>query len=110
MRSIYKQMRLFVMFDMPMDTPECRKDYTRFRRFLLKDGFLMMQFSVYTRFCHNISDCEKHIIRIKKNTPQIGDIRILKTTESQYENMIILTEGRVLLDDLELSSDTIVIE
>jgi len=97
------------MFDMPMETAECRKEYTKFRKFLLKDGFLMMQFSVYTRFCHNIPDCEKHLQRITRNLPKYGDIRILKTTESQFENMIVLSTTDKFVDP-GFSRDTIVIE
>ena len=40
-------MWIIVLFDLPTDTIQARKHYTRFRKFLLEDGFTMMQYSVY---------------------------------------------------------------
>lgn len=40
-------MRVIVMFDLPVLTAQERRDYTRFRKHLLKNGFLMMQESIY---------------------------------------------------------------
>jgi CRISPR-associated protein Cas2 len=37
------------MFDLPVETLENKRDYTRFRKALLKDGFMMLQFSIYAR-------------------------------------------------------------
>lgn len=89
-KVIYDQMRLIVFFDMPVDTKKHQKAYIEFRKFLLDDGFIMLQYSVYSRFCHNLADCEKHINRIKKNSPKLGNIRLLKITEKQYQNMIMI--------------------
>lgn len=47
-------MWVIVMFDLPTDTPKARKAYARFRTDLLKDGFTMMQYSVYIRHCASI--------------------------------------------------------
>ena len=38
-----RYMRLVVFFDLPVDTPAQRKGYRVFRKFLLKDGYLMLQ-------------------------------------------------------------------
>ena len=48
--SAYRSLWLIAMFDLPVETPVNRRDYTRFRKALLKDGFMMLQFSVYVRF------------------------------------------------------------
>lgn len=41
------------MFDLPVVTAHDRKEYTKFRKYLLKSGFLMLQESVYCRLIPN---------------------------------------------------------
>ena len=40
---------MIVAFDLPVVEKEQRKAATRFRKFLLDDGYQMLQFSVYAR-------------------------------------------------------------
>ena len=68
-------MRLIVMFDLPVITEEEKRIYGKFRKFLLKDGYIMMQYSIYSRVCKNSDDVEKHVNRIKQNLPDKGNIR-----------------------------------
>ncbi len=82
-------MWLLVMFDLPVDTPEARKQYTQFRKSLLKDGFVMMQFSVYVRHCASRENAEVHSARVKLAVPADGEVRILRITDKQYERMEI---------------------
>ncbi len=78
------------MFDLPTLTSKDKKEYTTFRRFLLKNGYVMMQYSIYSRFCRNTTDTKKHIKRLVNNKPKYGNVRILQVTEHQYENMVFL--------------------
>lgn len=48
--SEYRGVWLVAMFDLPVDTKEARRHYTQFRNALLKQGFTMLQFSVYARY------------------------------------------------------------
>lgn len=83
-------MRMIVFFDLPVKTKTQRKNATRFRNFLLKDGYFMVQFSVYARICNGYDDVEKHRLRIKANKPDNGSIRLLVITEKQYEKMELI--------------------
>ena len=83
-------MRLLVFFDLPTGNKEERKNYAVFRKFLIKQGFSMLQFSVYERITRNHDDCEKYISVIEKNKPPVGDIRCLKVTEKQYEGIKLI--------------------
>lgn len=84
-------MRIIVFFDLPVVIPRERREYTRFRRFLLQDGYTMLQFSVYTRICNGEDGVRKHMRRLKEHVPPVnGAIRALKITEKQFENMDIL--------------------
>lgn len=83
-------MRLFIFFDLPVSKKEDRKIATRFRKDLLKEGFMMLQFSVYCRVCRGQDIVDREIRRIKQILPPKGNVRILQITEKQYANMLIL--------------------
>ena len=83
----FKFMWLFVFFDLPTKTKQERKKYTNFRRVLLKDGFIMMQFSVYARICKGDDSVETHKKRVKEYIPPKGNIRMISITDLQYAKM-----------------------
>lgn len=84
----YRIMWLFVFFDLPTTTKTQRKKYARFRKELLKDGFIMLQFSVYTRHCASWESAQVHVKRVKQSIPEEGHISILQITDKQYEKII----------------------
>ena len=83
-------MRMLVFFDLPMVTKAERKAYTQFRRFLLNDGFDMIQFSIYGRIVNGKDAETKHIQRLVSNLPPNGSVRMLTVTEKQYASMKLL--------------------
>lgn len=83
-------MRLIVFFDLPTLTKQDRKNASRFRKFLINDGYIMLQLSVYSRICKGQDSINKHIKRIKSLIPKEGSIRMLTITEKQYASMEIL--------------------
>ena len=85
-----KFMRMLVFFDLPVTTAKNRREATRFRKFLLNDGYHMLQYSVYARVCNGVVAVEKHRARIRQNLPDNGAIRLLVITEKQYESIDIL--------------------
>ena len=100
-----RAMRVIVFFDLPTSTKAERKQYAIFRKFLIKHGFSMLQFSVYERITRNHDDCEKYITMIENNKPPKGDIRCLKVTEKQYEGIKLIlgsNEGKNDLSDEDL--------
>jgi len=82
--NAYKAMWLFVLFDLPTSTEEARKNYTRFRKGLIKNGFDMMQYSVYTRHCASRENAEVHIKRVKSSLPAEGMVSIINVTDKQF--------------------------
>lgn len=80
-------MRIVVFFDLPVITASQRKTYRTFRKYLVKNGFLMMQESVYCKLAQNSSVGETIIENIRKNRPSEGLVQILKVTEKQYGEM-----------------------
>ena len=74
-------MRLMVFFDLPVVTKDERRAYAQFRRFLLNDGYDMIQFSVYGRILNGTDAEEKHMNRLLNSLPPEGSIRVLTVTE-----------------------------
>ncbi len=87
-------MWLFVFFDLPVKTKPERRAATRFRNFLLKDGYMMIQFSVYARICNGKDRIDKHMQRLQAVLPESGSIRAMQITDKQYERMKILVGTR----------------
>ncbi len=83
-------MRLILFFDLPTTTKHNKKVYQSFRKCLLKDGFIMMQYSVYSRVCRGLDSVESHSRYLKSILPSKGNIRLLQITEKQYVRMEIL--------------------
>lgn len=83
-------MRMIVFFDLPTLTKTDRKNASHFRAFLIKDGYTMLQLSVYSRICKGNDDVEKHAKRLKSLIPKQGSVRLLTVTEKQYASMEIL--------------------
>lgn len=83
-------MRLLVFFDLPVVTKAERRAYTVFRRFLVNDGYDMIQFSVYGRILNGQDAQEKHYKRLVDNLPPEGSVRCLSVTEKQFASMKLL--------------------
>lgn len=83
-------MRMLVFFDLPVTDKAQRREAARFRNFLLKDGYHMIQYSIYARVCNGIDAVNKHRLRLKNNLPDNGSVRLLVITEKQYEKIEIL--------------------
>ena len=94
-------MRVAVFFDLPTGSKKERRTATRFRNFLLKDGFNMLQYSVYTRLCPNRDVAEKHMNRVK---PDVGSIRLIYLTEHQFTNTYVIT-GKKTAQERYVSND-----
>jgi len=86
--NAYHIMWLFVFFDLPVTLKKDRKAASRFRKDLLKDGFSMMQFSVYNRHCASKESANVHLRRVKSLIPERGQVSILQVTDKQYGNIM----------------------
>ena len=87
-------MRLMVLFDLPVVKKEERRNYAKFRRFLINDGYDMIQFSVYARICNGQEAIDKHVARLIRNLPSKGSVRYLQVTEKQFANIKVLVGKR----------------
>lgn len=87
--SGYRFMWVLTMFDLPTDTKQARRQYTRFRKALLNDGFVRMQYSVYIRHSASRENAAVHIQRVEAAVPPDGEVRVITITDKQFERMRI---------------------
>ena len=83
-------MRLMIMFDLPVLTSEQRREYRKFRKALINEGCLMMQYSIYVRVCASRKSAQSLEKRIKLMAPKEGVIQTLMVTEVQYQSMAFI--------------------
>lgn len=84
-------MRILVFFDLPVETIENKRDYRRFRKFLIDNGFIMLQESVYCRMVLNQTAVSLTTNNIRNNRPPRGLVQILTVTEKQFSKMEFVT-------------------
>lgn len=101
-------MRLLLFFDLPMNTKEERRIYTRFRKYLINNGFTMIQFSVYVKIFPNRVSMTQYIQTLRNNLPPKGSIRIMGVTNKQYERMLIMVGGKTIQEET-ITEDPLVI-
>ena len=84
-------MRVMVFFDLPTETVENKREYARFRKLLIRNGFLMMQESVYCRMLLTPRAGSAVIELLRKNRPSKGVVQVMTVTEKQFAAMEYIT-------------------
>lgn len=86
-------MRVLVFFDLPVISAEDRRAYSKFRKYLLKNGFLMLQESVYCKMALNQTAAGSIMDGVRKNCPDDGIVQMLSITEKQFGRMEYVCGG-----------------
>ncbi len=99
----YKFMRLLIFFDLPMLTDKNRREYEKFHKYLVRNGFIMMQKSVYSKLVINNVTSAAVKQRIKNNLPPEGIVELLEITENQFSRIEYLVgeEQQLTIDSLD---------
>lgn len=87
----YRFMRMLVFFDLPTDTASDRREYRRFRKMLIRSGFLMLQESVYCKLLMNTSAQKIMAEQIWRERPKKGLVQLLTITEKQFSRIEFIT-------------------
>lgn len=85
--SGFRILWIMALFDLPVLTKPERKRATKFREFLLDEGFAMMQFSCYLRFTSGKEQAEVLTRKIGTAVPSPGKVEVLWFTDKQYQNI-----------------------
>lgn len=80
-------MRTMVFFDLPNIYAKDKREYLKFRKYLLSEGFAMVQESVYSKIILNSEQAKGLIKRLRKNAPKKGLVQVLTITEKQYSQI-----------------------
>lgn len=86
----YRFMRVMIFFDLPVGTSEERRNYAKFHKYLVKNGFIMMQESVYSKLALNPTIANAVVENIRKNKPPVGLVQMMVLTEKQYSKMEVV--------------------
>lgn len=87
--SRYQAMWLFVMFDLPVRTKAERRRYAQFRKHLLGEGFLSLQYSVYARYFESEEASAGCRRRVAARVPADGRVRLVHITDIQFAKMSV---------------------
>jgi CRISPR-associated protein Cas2 len=93
--SKYRMAWVLVFFDLPVGTPEERKAANNFRKDLIHDGYMMVQFSVYARPCGTADRVETQVRRLKLKIPSKGEVRGLMISDAQWGRMIVMRSQQI---------------
>lgn len=84
-------MRTIVFFDLPNVYLKDKRTYLMFRKFLINEGFIMMQESVYSKIVLNSQQSTALTEKIRKRAPKKGIIQLMNITEKQYSQIEFIT-------------------
>ena len=84
-------MRILVFFDLPTETLENKREYRRFHKLLIKNGFLMMQESVYCRMLLTPNASKSVVDVLRKHRPAEGIVQVMTVTEKQFAGIEYIT-------------------
>ena len=82
-------MWLMVFFDLPTTTKKEKKRASSFRKRLIKQGFSMLQYSIYIRHSSSRENSEVHMKRVRMCIPPAGEVAMLQITDKQFGTMAI---------------------
>lgn len=101
-------MRIVLFFDLPTTSARERKIYATFRKNLIKDGFVMLQYSVYTKLVLNPTAAMATKERLARYKPSEGNIQLLTITEQQFARIECIT-GELENATLQTTERTVVL-
>ncbi len=90
----YRIMWVVVFFDLPVLTKKQRKEASAFRKNLIKDGFIMFQYSIYIRCCPSSENADVHTRRVRSFIPDKGHVCIFRITDKQFGMIEIFQSGK----------------
>jgi CRISPR-associated endoribonuclease Cas2 len=98
-------MRLILFFDLPVVSDRDKRAYTHFLKALKRQGFYMLQYSVYIKLNMDQRAAESSVKQVKEILPKDGYIAVLMVTEKQFASIQYLLgepDSDVIADDERL--------
>ena len=102
-------MRLIIFFDLPTETAPQRREYAKFRKFLIKNGYLMVQKSVYVKLAIDGRVVASLVAKLEENRPPEGLVQCLQVTEKQYAGIVNIVGDSDEREELESTERLVVL-
>lgn len=102
--SAFRIMWIMLMFDLPTKTKRQRKRYHWFHKELEKEGYSMLQYSVYGKIFSSVESAtlgKKRMCKFVKKNIKNGNIRMLTFTDKQFAAMEIIIGEKTIEEDNE---------
>lgn len=94
--SRYRMAWVLVFFDLPVGTKQERKAAADFRKDLIRDGYMMVQFSVYARPCASADRVETQVRRLRPKIPPKGEVRSIIVSDAQWGRMMVVRSTQTI--------------
>lgn len=107
--KMHRFMRLIIFFDLPTETSIQLRNYRKFTKFLKSDGYIRIQYSVYSKLCINSDSARVAAKRLVTNAPVVGDVRYMIVTERQFQNIENINQTYTLQEKITTTNRTIMI-
>ena len=104
----YRYMRVIVLFDLPMNNSAQVREYNQFRKYLIRNGFMMMQKSVYCKLALNLTAVNAIVENLRRNHPDEGLVQVLTLTEKQFSKIEFII-GKSYSDVLDSDQKMVVL-
>lgn len=91
---------IFVAFDLPTETSKDRADYRKFRSYLVKNGYIMFQESLYYKVIRNNLNNAKEIHEVAVNAPDKGNIIALPLTINEMNKLRTINGSGINMEEL----------
>lgn len=102
-------MRIIAIFDLPIITKEGKRNYRKFVKYLKSEGYIRIQYSVYSKLCINNNSCATAAKKLRNNAPADGDVRYMIVSENQYLSIVNINEVYSLQEQITTMDRTIII-
>ena len=96
-----RQMRIIVLYDLPTLTKKNRQDFHSFHKYLLGNGYYMLQFSVYVKLCHTFDYAQESAQKLEQNYPEVGNVKYFIITEKEFRNMKMIVGKKSLQEKIK---------
>ncbi len=102
-------MRIITIFDLPVITKEDKRNYRKFVKYLKSEGYIRVQYSVYSKLCINNNSCVTASKKLRNNAPENGDVRYMIVTENQYLSIVNINDVYSLQEQITTMDRTVII-
>lgn len=99
MPDAWRAMWLMVSYDLPVGSAKERREETRFRKFLEREGYLRIHFSVYARFCGSAQALNGSKDRVRRCIPDRGHVMMIEFTDGQWGRIQHVHKGNYRTPD-----------